>query len=132
MTKRIVKVGLCVLRNGALLLARSAKDGHFQIPGGKIESGETDVDALAREALEELSISLFRETVSHLETFEAAAAGRPGVTVEVRLYQAEFAGDPRPSSEIAELHWQPLTGAVVESSDIVRQKILPYLAAQNP
>jgi len=126
-TKRIVKAGLCVVRDGKLLLARSVGDAHFQIPGGKIESGESDVDAMVREASEELDINVYRNTAVHLKTFEAAAAGRSDVIVEVRLYRADFTGDPRPSSEIAELHWQPLGAPVVACSDVVGLHILPYL-----
>lgn len=131
MTKRIVKTGLCVAREGKLLLARSAGDAHFQIPGGKIENGESDVDALVREASEELDIAVDRDTAVYLETFQAAAAGRSDVVVEVRLYKADFTRDPRPSSEIAELYWQPLSGPVVACSDVVTLHILPFLVKQD-
>lgn len=130
MTGRIVKAGLCLLQEGRVLLARSQGDAHFQIPGGKIEPGETDVDALVREAREELDVKLDRATAVHLETFEAAAAGRPDMIVEIRLYLADVTGTPRPSSEIAELHWQPLDTAVVPCSDVVGLHILPYLTRQ--
>lgn len=116
------------MQDGKLLLARSVGDTHFQIPGGKIEIGEDDVDALVREASEELDITLDRETAVHLGTFKAAAAGRPDVIVELRLYQADYAGAPRPSSEIAELHWQSLTGPLVECSEVVGLHILPFMA----
>lgn len=131
MTKRIVKAGLCVVREGKLLLARSTGDAHFQIPGGKIENGESDVDALVREASEELDIAVNRDTALYLETFQAAAAGRSDVVVEVRLYKADFTRDPRPSSEIAELYWQPLLGPVVACSDVVTLHILPFLVKQD-
>ncbi|MFK7871189.1 MAG: NUDIX domain-containing protein [Roseobacter sp.] len=131
MTKRIVKAGLCVVREGKLLIARSAGDAYFQIPGGKIDIGESDVEALMREASEELGIILNPDTALHLRTFEAAAAGRTDVIVEVRLYQADFAGTPRPLSEIAEVHWQSLTGPVVERSEMLSLHILPFLAKRD-
>lgn len=128
LSKRIIKVGLCLVKDGALLLARSHGDPHFQIPGGKIQPGESDVDALIREIREELSVDLDSATARHLQTFHAAAAGRPDTMLELRLYAAEMAGTPRPSSEIAELHWQSVTGAVVECSSVVRDHVLPALA----
>ncbi|MEO9652644.1 MAG: NUDIX domain-containing protein [Roseobacter sp.] len=131
MSKRIIKAGLCLMHEGSVLLARSAGDAHFQIPGGKIETGETDVEALVREAAEELDISVNPATAIYLDTFEAAAAGRSDVIVEVRLYTAEISGDPRPSSEIEDLYWQPLDGPFVACSDVVRLHILPYLATRN-
>ncbi|MFK7762228.1 MAG: NUDIX domain-containing protein [Roseobacter sp.] len=131
MTKRIIKVALCVVRDGKLLLARSRGDAHFQIPGGKIEPSESELDALTRETSEELDVALHQDTAVHLATFEAPAAGRTDVLVEVRLYRADFTGDPRPSSEIAQLHWQPLAGPVAECSEVVELHILPFLAKQD-
>lgn len=132
MAKRIIKVGLCLVRDSKVLLARSAGDAHFQIPGGKVEPGESDVDTLLREAREELGVEVRQETAEHLGTFEAPAAGRAGVTVEVRLYRAEIEGTPSPSSEIAELYWQDLNAESVTMSDVVRLHILPFLAQSFP
>lgn len=125
---RIVKAGLCLMRDGKVLLARSKGDTHFQIPGGKIEPGETDLAALAREVQEELAVTLTPGSAVHLGTFEAPAAGRADRLVEVRLYSAEVSGEPRPSSEIAELAWQAPAGPGVPCSDVVALHILPYLA----
>lgn len=128
MAKRIIKVGLCLMQGSKVLLARSEGDAHFQIPGGKIEPGETDLHALVREAREELSVAVQSETANHLGTFKAPAAGRPGMVVEVRLYAADVTGAPRASAEIAELHWQDVNAEPVPLSDVVRQHILPFLA----
>ena len=89
--KVIDKVGLCVLRDGRLLLARSAGDSVFQIPGGKVEA--TDVDdlaALEREIREELGVAIRRGSADLLGRFSAQAAGKPGVIVTVKLYSAAF------------------------------------------
>ncbi len=127
MTKRIVKVGLCLMRDGAVLLARSKGDRHFQIPGGKIEPGESDIEALTREVMEELSVALDPARIDFMAAFEAPAAGRPDTLLELRLYVAATPGEPRASSEIEALHWQPLTGQLAECSEMVRDHILPYL-----
>lgn len=63
-TKQITVVAAVVERNGAFLcVQRGASDraylsGKWEFPGGKIEGDETEIDALAREMKEELSMSL--------------------------------------------------------------------------
>lgn len=126
--KRIIKVGLALIQDGALLLARSQGDVLFQIPGGKIEPGESDAQALVRESAEELAVVLDAASLEHLGTFEAPAAGRPGVVVEVRLYAGKLQGEPSASSEIAELLWQPIDADAPNATDVVRRRILPFLA----
>ena len=127
MAKRILKAGLCLMREGKVLLARSIGDTHFQIPGGKIEPGETDVVALVREVREELAVALKPDSAVYLETFEAAAAGRADTVVEVRLYSGAVDGEPHPSAEIAELSWQSPECPAVPCSDVLRLHILPFL-----
>lgn len=62
--KLINVVAAVVERNGAFLcVQRGASDraylsGKWEFPGGKIEGDETEIDALAREMKEELSMSL--------------------------------------------------------------------------
>ncbi|MEP2639905.1 NUDIX domain-containing protein [Roseobacter sp.] len=126
--KRIIKAGLCLMRDGQVLLARSRGDTHFQIPGGKIEPGESDIDALIREVQEELAVTLVPDSAAHMAIFEAKAAGRIDVLVEVRLYNGTVDGIPQASSEIAELVWQSPAAPTVPCSDVVRLHILPYLA----
>ncbi|MBM1221607.1 NUDIX domain-containing protein [Ponticoccus sp. SC2-23] len=125
--KRIVKVGLCLIRGAHVLLARSHGDRVFQIPGGKPEAGEDDLTALIRETAEELEVSLIPGTDRNVGTFVAPAAGRSGVEVEVRLYSAEVTGAPRAASEIAELLWHEIATDAPFASDVVRLHILPHL-----
>ena len=126
--KRFIKVGLCVIRGGQLLLARSRGDKHFQIPGGKIEPGENDIDALTREVEEDLAVALVPDSPVHLATFEAQAASQSDVLVEIRLYNGAIDSIPKASSEIAELIWQFPAKPTVPCSDVVRLHILPFLA----
>ncbi len=72
----ILVVGAVVERDGRLFLARRAPGerhgGTWELPGGKVEAGETPERALARELREELSVraavsSLLSENVTVLE-----------------------------------------------------------------
>lgn len=55
--KRVLVAGI-VIREGRVLLVHNMKHDHkrFEPPGGKINAGETDSQALAREMEEELGI----------------------------------------------------------------------------
>ncbi|MGA9524849.1 MAG: (deoxy)nucleoside triphosphate pyrophosphohydrolase [Myxococcaceae bacterium] len=64
----------------------------WEFPGGKVDPGETDATALARECREELDVDL--EVGRHLwETKHTY----PDLTVELALYRAEIrSGEPKP------------------------------------
>ncbi|QWF82192.1 (deoxy)nucleoside triphosphate pyrophosphohydrolase [Amycolatopsis sp. CA-230715] len=57
-----VVVGAAIVRAGKLLAQQRAwpvdADGKWELPGGRVEAGESDVDGLARECAEELGIAV--------------------------------------------------------------------------
>ncbi|MCX4234224.1 (deoxy)nucleoside triphosphate pyrophosphohydrolase [Streptomyces ortus] len=61
MTEPIVVVGAAVLRDGRLLAARRSAPvelaGRWELPGGKVEPGESPERALVRELREELGVA---------------------------------------------------------------------------
>jgi 8-oxo-dGTP diphosphatase len=88
-----VIVGTAIVR-GATLLAQQrayppAAAGCWELPGGRVEPGESDVDAVARECVEELGVKV-----------EVGDAVGPDVALPnnrvLRIYQAEPA-DPEQS-----------------------------------
>jgi 8-oxo-dGTP diphosphatase len=88
---RRVVVGAALLRDGRVLASRRTGPpslaGYWEFPGGKVEPGETDGQALVRELREELGV-------------EAVVGGRVGDDVEVgealllRVYLATAVGEP--------------------------------------
>ncbi len=105
MSKVIDKVGWIFIQNQKLLCVRSYGKKLFYIPGGKREPGESDIETLRREVLEELSVDI-GQTTNYLGTFSAPADGqRADVIVTVKCYQAEFSGTLQPGSEIEEMRW---------------------------
>ena len=56
----IISVGALIKKNEKYLIARRANvslAGYWEFPGGRVEEGESDEDALKRELKEELNIS---------------------------------------------------------------------------
>jgi 8-oxo-dGTP diphosphatase len=96
------------VEEGRILCTRSRGKDVFYIPGGKLEVGETDVQALLREIKEELTVDLVLSTVSHIGTYSAQAHGQQdGILVRMTCYAAEYRGTPAASSEIAQIAWLP-------------------------
>ena len=58
---RVAVVGAALLRDGRVLASRRTGPPHlagfWEFPGGKVEAGETDVEALQRELAEELGVT---------------------------------------------------------------------------
>ncbi|MFB9431267.1 NUDIX hydrolase [Streptoalloteichus tenebrarius] len=102
----IDKVAWVLLADGRVLAARSHGKDVFYFPGGKREAGESDLDTLAREVREELTVEIDRSSAEHFGTFEAEAHGRQAdVLVRMTCYTADYQGTLAPSAEIAELAW---------------------------
>lgn len=106
MTTIIDKIAWIYIDDGKVLCARSQGKDMYYLPGGKREAEESDIDTLNREILEELSVHINQDTISHFGNFEAEAHGKEtGVIVRMSCYTADFHGELRPASEIEEMTW---------------------------
>ncbi|MFH6786296.1 MULTISPECIES: NUDIX hydrolase [Methylobacterium] len=130
--RKIVKVGLALLRDQEILLVRKKGSFYFILPGGKPELGETDVVALSREIEEELGCTLDESTLRLIGSFSDVAAGLVDTEVTVQLYTGKLIGTPKAQAEIEDLVWFTL-----ENSDepnlapSLRNSILPFLSRNN-
>lgn len=78
-----VVVGALV-RGGRVLLAHRSPDkraypGVWELPGGVVEAGESELDALARELREELGVRIATDSASHLCRLTVRPAGEPAL-----------------------------------------------------
>lgn len=69
-----------LIREGRVLLAhrsptRSAYPDVWDLPGGHVETGESELEALARELREELGVQVSVDSAVHLCRFSAGAGG---------------------------------------------------------
>ncbi|MCR5875779.1 NUDIX domain-containing protein [Phenylobacterium sp. J426] len=126
----IVEVVGALIRDaeGRLLVVRKTGAQRFMLPGGKRESGEDDLAALARELREELGVALV--SAEPLGRFEAAAANEPGATVRSSAYLAEVTGEIRMAAELEAVLWiDPATPRDAPLAPLLELRILPALNA---
>lgn len=107
MNRRVLVVAALIERSGEVLVARRKEQGEraglWEFPGGKVEPGEGERAALARELREELGVRVqVGELYARLEHIY------PDLQVELALYRARLheLEDPRPLTA-QELRWVP-------------------------
>ncbi len=104
--KEIDKVAYLYLKDGKILSTRSKGKDKYYIPGGKREGSETDIQTLVREIKEELCVDIDVTTAKFYGVFRAQAHGKAeGVIVKMTCYTADYIGELKADSEIAEIVW---------------------------
>jgi 8-oxo-dGTP diphosphatase len=98
-----IVVGAAIVRDGRLLAARrnapSALAGGWELPGGKVEAGETESEALVRECREELGVAV-------LPGDRVPGEWRLRDDLVLRVYLATILrGDPQPLEDHDQLRW---------------------------
>ncbi|MGM0857862.1 MAG: NUDIX hydrolase [Pseudomonadota bacterium] len=90
---------------GRLLLVRKHNTSIYMQPGGKIDAGESALEALCRELYEELGLSVNSDQLSPLGIRTAQAANEPGMTLKAHLFSIVIDEPVEAAAEIAEARW---------------------------
>ena len=99
-----IAAAVIVGADGRMLLVRKRGTRAFMLAGGKLDPGETPLEALHREIEEELGCGIAC-TAQPLGRFSAPAAFEPDQIVEAELFAVALDGGIRLAAEIEEIVW---------------------------
>ncbi|MCC6855481.1 MAG: NUDIX domain-containing protein [Microbacteriaceae bacterium] len=121
-----VAAGIITDETGRTLLVRKVGSSAFMQAGGKIEPGESALDALSRELREEIGLELDPDLTEYLGSFRAVAANEPDTVIRAEVFALVATGDFAASGEIEELVWieDPVSHGL-ELAELTRDTILP-------
>ena len=114
--------------DGATLLVRKRGTSAFMQPGGKIDGGESALDALRRELSEELGLIIQPEQADYIGRFSAPAANEPDCTVSAELFRLDVNEEFRVLAEIEEARWVTRTTYKdIPLAPLTEYEILPVI-----
>jgi 8-oxo-dGTP pyrophosphatase MutT (NUDIX family) len=102
---------LVLVRDRRVLMVRARGRDVLYLPGGKVEPGETAVDAAVREAAEETGLRCTADDLVAFVTVTEPAHGQaPGTVVAMALFTVRPGGPldtatPVASAEVDEVEW---------------------------
>lgn len=125
--KIIQKVALAVFKDKKMLQVRTKKQPEvFYTLGGKYEEGESDIECLKREIKEELDCEIDESSLKYLTTFDDIGH-EDELSLHLIMYTGKLIGEPKPSSEIAEIGWFDSNSDPKNLSVIAQRTIFPWL-----
>jgi len=128
MSNNVISVVAALIRDGdgRVLLVRKRGTAAFMQPGGKRDPGESDIQALARELVEELGCRVAENSARPLGVFECAAANEPDHQVRAAVYAVDIAGPIVPRAEIDQVVWvDPRALPDLPLAPLTRDHVLP-------
>lgn len=121
-----VAAGIITDPAGRTLLVRKVGSSAFMQAGGKIEQGESALDALSRELREEIGLELDLDATEYLGSFRAVAANEPDTVIRAEVFAVVTSAPLQAAGEIEELLWiYNAETAGVELAPLTRDTILP-------
>lgn len=128
-------VGTIFLKDRKLLLDKPTKRPTHQMIGGKVENGETPLQAAVRECHEELgSKAKFDENLfEFIMDFDEIASSDPNLKIHFYLfkYNGDLSGELTTSDEIASFLWYNTSLGSDILSNTLNHKVIPYCIENN-
>lgn len=130
----IHKAAGIIIKDRRLLVERSQGKDVFIAPGGKLERGETPIQAVIRELREEFQLNVAENDLEEFGTFYAEAAGshNAGKRLRMDVFMVKNAGEIVPDNEVEEVRWiSSKIPADIEVGSIFAHEVLPRLKEQG-
>lgn len=123
-------VGTMFFKDNKLLIDKPRKRLTYQMVGGKVEKGETPMQAAIRECHEELGEkAIFDESLFNLTMEFDEIATSDGITpihFYVFTYKGELKGDLNTSEEIERFKWYEAKDGNEILSNTLKNEVVPY------
>ena len=119
---------------GRLMVSKDKGSTKWQMLGGAIEPGETQLECLKRELREELDVEIEVDPKMYRQTSPFAAANDPDKKVVLYLYYCKLLGEPKLIEHVEALHWLTKDDAQsgkFEFSEVMNKFILPLLIKEK-
>ena len=128
-------VGTMFFKDNKLLIDKPKKRQTFQMIGGKVENGESVLDAAIRECHEELGnkVVLDNKLFELVMEFDeiATSDGKTPIHFYVFKYNGELQGDLSTSEEIEEFKWYTSAEGKDILSNTLKNEVFPYCLKNN-
>lgn len=123
-------VGTMFFKDNKILIDKPRKRKTYQMIGGKVEEGETPLDAAIRECHEELGTkAIFNENNFELiMDFDEIATSDPNLKIHFYVYQYKgtLEGILETSEEIEKFLWYESSMGQEMLSNTLRNEVVPY------
>lgn len=128
-------VGTMFFENKKILIDKPRKRKTFQMIGGKVEAGETPLEAALREAKEELGDkAIFDSSLFELVMdFDEIATSDPNLKIHfyVFKYNGKLNGSLTLSEEIEKFLWYDTSFGDEMLSNTLKNEVIPYCLKNN-
>lgn len=128
-------VGTMFFKDNKLLIDKPRKRSTFQMIGGKVEEGESTLDAAIRECHEELGdkVVLDHNLFELVMEFDeiATSDGKTPIHFYVFKYNGELQGELTTSEEIEEFKWYTSEYGKDILSNTLKNEVVPYCLKNN-
>lgn len=128
-------VGTIFLQNRKILIDKPRTKPTYQMIGGKVEQGETPLEAAIRECHEELGeYADFDETkFALIMDFDEIATSDPNIQIHfyVFMYNGKLKGTLETSEEIAGFLWYNTSQGENILSNTLKHKVIPYCLQED-